>query len=246
MDEFGVSILGAFGAGLLSFVSPCVLPIVPASLCFLGGTSLDRLAADGVAPQTTRRVVIAAVAFVLGFATVFVALGATASTLGQLLADYKDPLAQAAGLVIVLFGLHFMGAFRVGFLNFEKRFHVGSRPTGPAGAYLAGLAFAFGWTPCVGPVLATILTLAAGGPSPGHGVGLLAAYAAGIGVPFVAAAAAIGPFLRWAGRVRRHMRTIEMVIGALLIATGTAIFFGQMAHIGQWLLDAVPAFGRIG
>lgn len=246
MDEFGVSILGAFAAGLLSFVSPCVLPIVPASLCFLGGTSLDRLAADATTPQVTRRVVLAAVAFVLGFATVFVALGATASVLGQFLADYKDLFAKIAGLVIALFGLHFMGVFRVGFLNFEKRFHVEGRPTGPVGAYLVGLAFAFGWTPCVGPVLATILTLAAGSPSPGHGISLLAAYAAGIGLPFIAAATAVGPFLRWAGRVRRHMRTIEVVIGALLVATGATIFFGRMAHLAQWLLDTFPIFARIG
>jgi len=246
MDEFSVSVLGAFAAGILSFVSPCILPIVPASLCFLGGTSLDRMTADGENRPANRRVVIAAIAFVLGFATIFVALGATASTLGRFLADYKEPLAKVAGVIIVLFGLHFMGVFRIGILNFEKRFHIEGRPTSPAGAYLAGLAFAFGWTPCVGPVLATILTLAAGGPTPSHGIGLLLAYAAGIGLPFIAAAAAMGPFLRWAGRVRRHMRTIEIAIGTLLVATGAAIFFGQMAEIAQWMIESVPAFARFG
>jgi len=255
MDAFGVSALGAFAAGLLSFVSPCVLPIVPASLCFLGGTTYDqlagdRLAADSVPPDLTRRVAVAAIVFVLGFATVFIALGATASALGRLVSDYKEPLGQAAGLVIVLLGLHFMGVLRIGFLNFERRFHVavpaGTNAGRLAMAYLAGLAFAFGWTPCVGPMLAAILTLAAGGPSTEYGVVLLAAYAAGIGAPFVAAASAIGPFLRWAKGARRHMRAIEIATGVLLIATGGAIFFGQMAYVAQWLLEAFPALGRLG
>ncbi len=250
MDEFGVTLLGAFAAGFLSFVSPCVLPIVPASLCFLGGTTYDRLAGDSVPPDVARRVVVAALVFVLGFATVFVALGATASALGRLISDYKELLAQAAGVLIVLFGLHFLGAFRIGALNFEKRFHVqapaGRKAGGLVLAYVAGLAFAFGWTPCVGPVLAAILTLAAGGPSTGHGVAMLGAYAAGIGLPFIAAAIAFGPFLRWAKGFRRHMRAVEIATGALLIATGGAIFFGQMAHIAQWFLEAFPALGRLG
>lgn len=148
MDEFGVSLLGALAAGVLSFVSPCVLPIVPASLCFLGGTTFDRLAADSVPADLTRRVVVAAVAFVSGFATVFVALGATASALGQIVSDYKEPLAQAAGILIILFGLHFLGVFRFGVLNIERRFHFQGHIGGKAGelatAYLAGLAFAFG------------------------------------------------------------------------------------------------------
>ena len=250
MDEFGVSLLGALGAGLLSFVSPCVLPIVPASLCFLGGTTFDRLAADQVPADLSRRVAIAAIAFVFGFATVFVALGATASVFGQMVSDYKEPLAKIAGIVIVLFGLHFLGVFRVDAFNIEKRFHFQGRIRGKTGglavAYVAGLAFAFGWTPCVGPVLAAILTLAAGEPSAGHGVALLGAYAAGIGAPFVAAAFAVGPFLIWAKRVKRHLRAIEAATGVLLIGTGGAIFFGQMAHLAQWFLEAFPALGRIG
>jgi cytochrome c-type biogenesis protein len=250
MDEFGVSLLGALAAGFLSFVSPCVLPIVPASLCFLGGTTFDRLAGDSVPPDLTRRVVVAAIVFVIGFATVFVALGATASALGRLVSDYKEPLAQAAGIVIVLFGLHFLGVFRIGTLNFERRFHVQNPVRGKVGglaaAYVAGLAFAFGWTPCVGPVLAAILTIAAGGPSAGHGVALLGAYAAGIGAPFIAAASAVGPFLRWAKGFRRHLRAVEIATGVLLIATGGVIFFGQMAHLAQWFLDAFPALGRLG
>ena len=250
MDEFGVSLLGALIAGFLSFVSPCVLPIVPATLCFLGGTTFDRLTGDDISADVTRRIAVAAIAFVFGFATVFTALGATASAFGQLVTDHKETLAKAAGIVIVLFGLHFMGAFRIAVLNVERRFHIQgriqSKAGGLAGAYLAGLAFAFGWTPCVGPVLAAVLTLAAGGPSATHGVVLLGAYAAGIGIPFVAAAFAVGPFLTWAKRVRRHMRAIEVATGVLLIATGGAIFFGQMAHIAQWILEAFPALGRIG
>ena len=250
MDEFGVSLWGALAAGVLSFVSPCVLPIVPATLCFLGGTTFDRLAADAVPADIARRVVVASIAFVFGFATVFVALGATASALGQIVSDYKEPLAQVAGIVIVIFGLHFMGVFRIGVLNIERRFHFQGRIQGKAGglaaAYVVGLAFAFGWTPCVGPVLAAILTLAASGPSTGHGVALLGAYAAGIGAPFVAAALAVGPFLRWTKGIKRHLRAIEVATGVLLIATGGAIFFGQMAHLAQWFLEAFPALGRLG
>ena len=227
-----------------------MLPIVPATLCFLGGTTFDRLAADAVPADIARRVVVASIAFVFGFATVFVALGATASALGQIVSDYKEPLAQVAGIVIVIFGLHFMGVFRIGVLNIERRFHFQGRIQGKAGglaaAYVVGLAFAFGWTPCVGPVLAAILTLAASGPSTGHGVALLGAYAAGIGAPFVAAALAVGPFLRWTKGIKRHLRAIEVATGVLLIATGGAIFFGQMAHLAQWFLEAFPALGRLG
>jgi len=241
MNPFDITHGGALVAGILSFVSPCVLPLVPAYLCFLGGASLDQLTAeDGVDKALARRVFISAFAFVLGFGTVFVALGATATALSQVIAQYMDILAKIAGVVIVLFGLHFAGVFRVGFLNFEKRFHLEDKPAGVIGAYVLGLAFAFGWTPCVGPVLATILMVASTGDSIWNGIGLLSAYAAGIGVPFLIAALFVRPFMAFMARFRRHMRTVEIVIGGLLVITGIAIFTGSLAVVAQWMLETFP------
>jgi cytochrome c-type biogenesis protein len=247
MDPFNLSYIGALAGGFLSFASPCVLPLVPAYLCFLGGASLDRLtAARGVERALAGRVFVSALAFVLGFATVFVLLGATATTISKAIATHIVVLSQIAGAVIVVFGLHFMGVFRIGFLNFEKRFHLEGKPSSPIGAYALGLAFAFGWTPCVGPILATILMVAAGGDSVGYGVTLLGTYALGMGLPFLIAALAVRPFMAFMARFRRHMRAVEITIGVLLIATGVAIFSGRLADVGQWMLDTFPVFSRIG
>jgi len=148
--------------------------------------------------------------------------------------------------VIVIFGLHFMGVFRIGFLNFEKRFHMENKPVGLVGAYLLGLAFAFGWTPCVGPVLATILMVAATGEDIWGGIFLLSAYAAGIGLPFLVAALAVKPFMGFMARFRKHMRKVEITIGSLLVLTGVAIFTGSLADVGQWMLETFPALGKVG
>lgn len=241
---FDPSFGGAFLAGILSFLSPCVLPLVPAYLCFLSGMTFAQLSTGEVAP----RAVLAsrAVAFVLGFSTIFVILGATASTLGQGLARYFDHLAIVAGVVLVALGLHMAGVVRIPFLMREARAQTSGRPAGLAGAYVVGLAFGFGWTPCVGPVLAGILMISAAGESVTRGTVLLAAYAAGIGVPFIAAALFAGPFLRWLGRMRRHVATVERVTGGVLVLTGLLVMTGQMARVAGWLLQAVPAFGRIG
>jgi len=247
MDGFEVGYAGALVAGLLSFVSPCVLPLVPAYICFLGGASLDQLTAEeGVDSALARKVFISAVAFVLGFGTVFVVLGATATVLSQVIAQNIGTLGKIAGVVIVIFGLHFMGVFRIGFLNFEKRFHMENKPVGLVGAYLLGLAFAFGWTPCVGPVLATILMVAATGEDIWGGIFLLSAYAAGIGLPFLAAALAVKPFMGFMARFRKHMRKVEITIGSLLVLTGVAIFTGSLADVGQWMLETFPALGKVG
>ncbi len=248
MGGFDVSYAGAFGAGLLSFLSPCVLPLVPPYLCFLGGVSLDQMVGDdGEAdPDLLKRVFIAAFAFVLGFSTVFIALGATASALGQMVGDYLDILSKLAGAVIIVLGLHFMGLFKIGFLYRDARFHADSKPAGVIGAYIIGLAFAFGWTPCVGPVLAAILFVAGAEDSVSQGVSLLAVYSAGLGIPFLAAALAVKPFMAFMGRFRRHMQTVERVIGALLVITGVMFLTGTIADVAFWLLETFPALGKSG
>lgn len=247
MDPFQISYIGALGAGLLSFFSPCVLPLIPAYLCFLGGASLDELTAEGgVDKAVSKRVFISALFFVFGFATVFILMGASATALSRTLIQNIDVLSYIAGVIIVLFGLHYMGLFRIGFLNFEKRFHLENKPSGVAGSYLLGLAFAFGWTPCVGPILATILMVAAGSDSILYGTSLLATYAAGIGVPFLIAALAVKPFMAFMARFRKHLHKVEMAIGILLVITGVAIFTGSLADASQWLLETFPAFTSVG
>lgn len=238
---------GAVLAGALSFLSPCVLPLIIPYLGFLGGVTLRAAPGGAVAEVPDRgRVLMAALSFVLGFATVFTLLGATASALSQLLAEHLDALAVVAGIVLILFGLHFAGLLRIGFLNYEKRFHLRERPVSLLGAYVVGLAFAFGWTPCVGPVLAGILTLAAASDGVAQGAALLFAYALGIGVPFLLAAAFITPFLRFVARFRRHFRVVEIAVGGLLILAGVLVLTGSFQEVGAWILDRWPELGRFG
>jgi cytochrome c-type biogenesis protein len=240
-----VSVLGAFVAGLLSFVSPCVLPLVPPYLAFIGGVSVGQLAEPGTA-ENRSRIVAAALAFVAGFTTVFVALGATASLIGQTLTAHLQVLGYVAGLAIIVLGLHFLGVFRIGFLDRTARLDVGSRPLGLIGAYVVGLAFAFGWSPCVGPVLAAILLLAGAEGTVGEGAWLLFIYALGLGVPFLIAAGFAGAFMRWAARFRSRLGLVEKAVGVFLIATGAIVFAGRMPMLANWLVDVFPALGRIG
>jgi cytochrome c-type biogenesis protein len=249
--DFDVSLAAALLAGLLSFASPCVLPLVPPYLGFLAGASLDQLAGgrdqpDGRERAIARRVFVAAIAFVLGFATVFIILGATASAVSQLLVAYGGWLTKIAGAIIFVLGLHFTHLLRIPLLDRDARFHMERRPTGLIGAYVVGLAFAFGWSPCVGPVLATILTIAGSRESAADGALLLAAYAAGIGLPFIAAALFVQPFLRLMRGARAWIRRIEIATGILLMATGALIFVGSFAELGLWLLRLFPSFGDIG
>jgi cytochrome c-type biogenesis protein len=237
---------GAFLAGTISFVTPCVLPLVPAYLCFLAGVSLDELTATGERREAARDALAAAVAFVLGFTTVFVAMGATASLIGQTLARHMDVLAIVAGIMIIGMGLHFLGAFRVGLMQREARFHIAKKPAGLMGAYAIGLAFAFGWTPCIGPVLGAILFVAGGEETVGRGAALLATYSLGLGLPFVLAAAFAGPFLRWMSGFKRHLGKVEKTVGGLLVVTGFLFITGHMATFSFWLLETSPALGEIG
>lgn len=249
MGGFDVGYAGAALAGLLSFLSPCVLPLVPPYLCFLAGVGIEQLQGGaGAGPGAARRVFVRALAFVLGFATVFVALGASASAVGRLVADHMDVLSKAAGVLIMLLGLHFLGVFRLAGLYRELRFHgsTGSTPAGLAGAYAIGLAFAFGWTPCVGPVLATILFVAAAEDTLWKGAALLGVYALGIGIPFLLAALFARPFLALMQRFRRHLHRVEQVMGALLVITGVLFITGSVNEIGYWLLETFPALGQVG
>jgi cytochrome c-type biogenesis protein len=248
MDGFEVSYIGALGAGILSFLSPCVLPLVPPYLCFIGGVSLEQMTDDSetLPPGVMRNVLLSSVVFVLGFTTVFVMLGATASTLGQFVTDYLDILSRIAGGVIIILGLHFMGVFRIPLLFREARFHTENKPAGLIGPYIIGLAFAFGWTPCVGPVLAAILMVAGSESSISYGMALLAVYSAGLGIPFIIAAAAMKPFMSFMARFRKHLQTVERVIGALLVLTGFLFITGSMADIAYWILEAFPTLGTTG
>ncbi len=241
-----VSVGAALLAGLLSFVSPCVLPIVPPYLAWLAGVSFDELRDEAPGAAQRRRVIVAAFAFVLGFATVFVALGATASVIGKTIAQYFDTLAVVAGVLIIIMGLHFLGVFRIGMLYREARVQVDRKPAGPLGAYVIGLAFAFGWTPCVGPVLAAILFIAGSEGTALRGAALLGAYSLGIGIPFLLAAIFASRFLGWAARFKKHMRKVEMAMGGLLVITGILFITGQMSAISYWLLETFPAFQAIG
>jgi cytochrome c-type biogenesis protein len=234
-------------AGIISFLSPCVLPLVPPYLCFITGASLEQLSeSDGAMAAQRRRTLLSALFFVLGFSTVFILMGVSASYVGQLLRAWLPVLAQVAGVFIILMGLNFLGVFKLGFLSREKRYHAETRPAGLIGAYGVGLAFAFGWTPCIGPVLAMILTLAATEQDMARGAGLLAVYSAGLGIPFLLAAAGIGTFLGFFRRFRSQMRNVERAMGLLLVLTGVMFLTGYMQAFSYWLIEQFPWLATIG
>jgi cytochrome c-type biogenesis protein len=241
-----VTLWGAFGAGLLSFVSPCVLPLVPPYLCYLAGVSLDEYTGSEGEREARGRVFAAALTFVLGFTVVFVALGASASAIGQLVMQHVTFLGYIAGAIIIVMGLHFLGVFRIGAMNREARFHVERKPAGLPGAFVIGIAFAFGWTPCIGPVLAAILFVAGTEDTVTRGAVLLGVYSLGMGIPFLLAALFAGPFMRFMARFRQHMGTVEKSMGVLLVGTGILFLTGYMATMAFWLLETFPALGRIG
>jgi len=239
-----ISLPAAAAAGLISFLSPCVLPLAPPYLCYLAGTSLEELAEESEA-EARRDIIVVALLFVLGFSTVFVALGATASAFGALIRQWSHVLSIAAGIGIILMGLHFLGVFRIGAMHREKRFEI-ARPPGLWSAYLMGLAFAFGWTPCIGPILATILAVAGSEDTATRGAILLGAYSLGLGAPFVLAALAMERFLASARRFRSQFGRLEKLVGGLLVLTGIAFLSGGLQAASGWLINAFPALGRLG
>lgn len=239
-----VSLSAAAFAGLLSFLSPCVLPLVPPYLTFIAGTTIEEVATRRET-QARKDILLAAALFIFGFSTVFVGLGATASAFGQALREHLAALSLLAGVAIMFMGFHFLGVFRLAFLYREARVAV-EKPVGSWGAYVMGLAFAFGWTPCIGPILAAILAVAASEETVGKGATLLAAYSLGLGVPFFVAALAIEPFIRWIKRFKRHFGALERVVGVLLVATGVAFLTGSVQDLSAWLLQTFPGLASLG
>ena len=249
--EENVTLIAAFGAGLLSFISPCVLPLIPGYLSYISGMSLDEMRGTGAGvaavavaapPAARRRVILASLAFILGFSIVFVSLGASASAIGRFMMARLDVLGKIAGAIIIVFGLHTMGVLRIEWLYQEKRVQTSKRPAGFLGATLVGIAFAFGWTPCIGPILAGILAVAATQETVGHGVRLLSAYSLGLAVPFFGAALAINHFFAAFAKIRRHYHKIELASGALLVAIGVLIFTNRFTILARLLEPYLPVY----
>lgn len=236
------AMLIALTAGILSFLSPCVLPIVPPYLAYMGGISMGEMRQGGA----RRRVWLPALFFVLGLSTVFLFLGFTASVFGQFFLEYQDVMSKVSGIVVILLGLHFLGVFRIGFLDREARLDAGDRGGSAMGAYVLGLAFAFGWTPCIGPQLGAILSLAASEASITRGTALLGVYALGLGLPFVLAALFIERAMGVMTRLKRHMKTIERAMGVLLVIVGLALMTGAFTDFSFYLLETFPALGQLG
>lgn len=225
--------IAAFVAGLVSFLSPCVLPLVPGYVSLISGVGVEELKTQE--SQLLRKMMLNSISFILGFSVVFIALGAISTEVGQLLARYKSTLAQVAGVVIILFGLHLTGLFRINALYADKRLHSVKGGSSPAGAFLIGFAFAFGWTPCVGPILAVILTFAAAQNSVVKGILLLAIYSLGLAVPFLITSFALERFLKFYGQFKSFMHGVEVFSGALLIALGVLLVFGRFTLISNYL-----------
>jgi len=235
-DISNVSTGMAFVAGLLSFVSPCVLPLVPAYLSFISGLSLEEIKGVEERRRVLIRVMVRVIAFILGFSAIFVMLGATATFLGQFLLSKLFIISKIAAVVIILFGLHMVGLFRISFLEVEKRFQAGRRPVGPLGAFLVGMAFAFGWTPCIGPILAGILVLAGTHETLGQGIFLLSVYSLGLGIPFLLTGIGINYFFGAFDWIKRHFRAIEIASGGLLIIVGLLIFTNRFQMLAGYLM----------
>jgi cytochrome c-type biogenesis protein len=240
--DHNVTLLAAFAAGFLSFVSPCVLPLIPGYISFVSGVSLEEMRGEAPPHASRAQVFTTSLAFVLGFSIVFVALGASATAIGRFLLAQLPLLSKIAGAILIVFGLHTMGVFRLAFLETEKRMQAQKKPAGPLGALLVGLAFAFGWTPCIGPILGGILAIAASKNSISEGVLLLAVYSLGLGIPFLLTSLAINQFFSATKRIRRYYHAIEVTSGVLLVAIGVLIFTGQLTIITRYLQPYLPSY----
>jgi len=239
-----VAIMIALAGGILSFLSPCVLPIIPPYLAYMGGINMNQLTEGGVASR--RPAIVASLFFVLGLSTVFLFLGFTASAFGRFFLQNQVLFGQIAGVVIIIFGLHFLGLFRIPFLMREARLDAGDRGGSAIGAYVLGLAFAFGWTPCIGPILGAILSMSAQESSIGQGTLLMAFYAMGLGVPFILSAVFMNRAMGLMNRMKRHMGLIEKGMGVLLVIVGVMFVTGAFTELSYWLLENLPVLGTIG
>jgi len=229
-----VSFLTAFAAGLISFLSPCVLPLVPGYISIISGFSLDQLKDEQQKSTLRRTLLINSVMFIIGFSITFMAEGASASWIGQVVALRMRLLYRLAGLIIIVFGVHLLGIVKINFLYQDKRFHNIEKPRGVVGALVLGLAFAFGWTPCIGPILAGILTMASTKETVSEGVAMLAVYSMGLGIPFLLTSLGVNQFLAFYGRFKRHFRAVEMASGALVIAVGVLILTNNLSRLAVW------------
>ncbi len=245
LEISGIGVISAFAAGIVSFLSPCVLPLVPGYISFVAGEELDDLARVGSARRRLSALLLA-LFFVLGFSVVFIAFGAGASAIGEFLLARRVAFNLAAGAIVILFGLYLTGLLRLRWFDRERRFGGGLAGGHPAGAFLLGLAFAFGWTPCIGPILGAILTLSATQENIGAGVALLAIYSAGLGIPFLAAAAFTGWFLHRVRTLNRFARPLQVIAGGLLVLMGIAMITGWLSSFAYWILDRLPGLATIG
>ncbi len=241
-----VTLVTAFLFGLLSFISPCVLPIVPGYLSFISGVTFDDMQDERRRGEVRKRIAVNSLFFILGFSAVFVALGASATAVGQFLHERIAIIEKIAGVVIIVFGIHMTGLFRIPFLNYEKRFQSGGKSLGVVGAFVVGLAFAFGWTPCIGPILAAILTIASQQETVGKGILLLAAYSLGLGIPFFLAGLSISAFYNVFNKFKRHLHTVEIVGGILLIAVGILIATNMLTVISGAFARWFPILNELG
>ena len=236
-DSVGVAV--SFSAGLFSFLSPCVLPLFPSYLSFITGMSVADLTAD-LGGAARRRVLLQALAFIVGFSLVFVALGASFSAAGQLLLDYRPWIRRAGGILIVIFGLYIAGVLRIGLFGRTQQWQLREKPAGYLGSLAVGVTFGIGWTPCVGPILGAILSLASTTENVQRGVGLLVAYSAGLGLPFLLSAMALGPFLRAFKRYRPFIPVVERAAGVLLVIVGVLVFTNYFTYLNAWTVSLTP------
>jgi cytochrome c-type biogenesis protein len=234
-----VGVLVAFSAGLFSFLSPCVLPLFPSYLSFITGMSVGDLSKD-LTPAARRRVLLHAVTFVVGFSLVFVALGASFSAAGQLLFQFRDEIRVVGGVLIVVFGLYVAGLLKIGLFGRTQQWQIREKPAGYVGSFLIGVTFAIGWTPCVGPILGAILSLASTAETVERGVGLLVAYSAGLGVPFLLSAVALGSFLKFFKRYRPFIPVVERGAGVLLVLVGVLVATNYYVLLNAWAISLTP------
>lgn len=246
MNLTDITLMGVFGAGLLSFLSPCVLPLLPAYLTYMAGLSIDEINDKSTNSGIKSKIIAKAFAFVLGFSCVFISLGATASAIGAVIRQYQNSLAILAGIVIIVMGLHFLGFAKISLLNRQWQLPIRNKNHGFFSPFIMGLAFAFGWTPCIGPVLGAVLSIAASQDTLAKGAGLLTIYSAGLSLPFILTAFFTKPIISFFAKIKRHLYIIEKIIGLFLIFTGVMFLTGGMQYFAYFLLETFPFFTNIG